>query len=324
MARKPRIHFPGALYHVISRGNQRQEIFRSASDRSHYLQLLSRFQRRYGFRLYAYVLMGNHVHLLLEAGPTPLSKIMQGLQQSYALYFNRKYRLVGHLFQGRYKALLCDRDSYLLELLRYVHLNPVRSKLVKDPALYPWSSHRVYLGKDSSNRRWVETESVLSQFSRNRSEALRRYRQFVLEGIGEGHREDLYAAKEQRYLGDDDFVEQVSRRVEKEEPPAIRVELGQIEEAVCRKYALTSEQLRSRSKERRGSFGRLLVAYLSQELAGTKLNEVAKRYGRDQVSVSLGIKRLREKVAEDGRLRQSLEDLTERLKERKTQLNTIK
>lgn len=149
MARKPRVHFPGALYHVISRGNQRQQIFRSASDRSHYLQLLSRFHSRYGFRLYAYVLMGNHVHLLLETGPTPLSKIMQGLQQAYALYFNHKYRLVGHLFQGRYKALLCDRDSYLLELVRYLHLNPVRSMLVKDPSLYPWSSHGAYLGKAS-------------------------------------------------------------------------------------------------------------------------------------------------------------------------------
>jgi hypothetical protein len=259
--------------------------------------------------------MGNHIHMLVEAGTTPLSKIMQGLQQAYTLYFNRKYRLVGHLFQGRYKALLCDRDSYLLELVRYIHLNPVRSRLVKDPAFYPWSSHQAYLGKVSGNKhRWVDTEWVLSLFSGNRAEAVRRYRQFVLEAIGEGHRDDLYAAKEQRYLGDDDFVESVIRKVEKEELRPVRVALEHIEEAISRKYDLPVEQLRSRSKERRGSFGRLLVAYLGRQFGATTLNEVAKRYGRDQASLSLGIKRLTEKIAADRGLRQSVDGLMEQLR----------
>lgn len=313
MARKPRVHIPGALYHVIARGNQRQKVFRSASDCSHYLELLSRYRGRYGFRVYAYVLMPNHIHLLLEVGSIPLSKVMQGLHQAYTLYFNHKYRLVGHLFQGRYKALICDRDSYLLELVRYLHLNPVRSKLVKDPALYTWSSHGLYLQKLSGGQNLVETDRVLIQFSRKRSEATSRYRRFVLEGIGGGHREDFYAAKEQRYLGDDEFVEQVSRGVEKEESRPVQVELGDIEEVVCREYGLSSEELRLRNKERRGSFGRLMIAYLSQRLGGTRLNEVAKRYGRDQVSLSLGLKRLRQKLAEDGRLRQSVEQLAGRL-----------
>lgn len=183
MARKPRVHFPGALYHVIARGNQRQKVFRSDLDRTCYLELLSRYQNRYGFRLYAYVLLGNHVHLLLEAGETPLAKVMQGLQQSYTLYFNRKYRLVGHLFQGRYKAILCDQNSYLLELVRYLHLNPVRSKLVKDPAEYSWNSHCLYLGRRSKGEVSVETDWILSQFSPRRSEALRRYKWEALGDI---------------------------------------------------------------------------------------------------------------------------------------------
>lgn len=314
MARRPRIHFPGAFYHVIVRGNQRQRIFRSTIDRSHYLELLNRYQRRYGSRLYAYVLMGNHVHLLVEASSVPLSKFMQGLQQTYTSYFNRKYKLVGHLFQGRYKALVCDRDSYLLELVRYLHLNPVRSKLANDPALYAWSSHHAYLGKARGIDRCVQTEWVLSQFSSKRSEALRRYRQFVLEGITVGHREELYAAKEQHYLGDDQFVDQVNRMIERERPATVRIGIGEIERAVCGRYAVSPELLRSRSKDQRGSFGRLLVAYLGQELAGIRLNEAAKRYGRDQVSVSLGLKRLREKLSEDVRLRQGLENLMERLR----------
>jgi len=257
------------------------------------------------------------VHLLLEAGEVPLSKTMQGLQQSYTVNFNRKYSLVGHLFQGRYKAILCDRDAYLLELVRYLHLNPVRSRLVTDPALHPWSSHRHYLGEATEDDRCVETSWVLSQFSRNRAEAVRRYKRFVLDGIGEGHRGDLYQTQEQRYLGGDDFVEQVSRRVEEERPARIGVGLREIEEAVYRQYHLSLELLLSRSKERRGAFGRVVVAYIGQEVGGIKLNEIAKRYGRDQVSLSLGLKRLRERIREEARLRQSLEVLVNRIRKSK-------
>jgi len=320
MARKPRIHFPGALYHVISRGNQGQRIFRQDKDRFYYLDLLSRYYNRYDFRLYAYVLMSNHVHLLAEAGKVPLAKVMQGLQQSYTLYFNRKYGLVGHLFQGRYKSILCDRDCYLLELVRYIHLNPVRSKLVRDALDYPWSSHRIYLGKGAGHEEFVQREWILSQFSRKASEALRRYKEFVLDGIGTGHREDLYAVKEQRYLGDEQFVEHIARRTEIEQPRSIRMDLGKIEAAVCCRYDLTEKLLQSKSKERRGSFGRAVIACLGQELGGIRINEVAKRYGRDQVSISLGAKSLREKMTQETNLRQSFESLLEKLRkdERRT------
>lgn len=167
--------------------------------------------------------------------------------------------------------------------------------------------------------RWVQTEWVLSQFSKNRSEAVRRYRRFVLEGIAEGHREDLYAAKEQRYLGDEEFVEQISREVEKEKPRPVRVELGEVEEVVCREYDLSIDLLQARSKERRGSLGRTLVAYLGQEVGGMKLNEIAKRYGRDQVSLSLGLKRLRERIREHAALKHSLESLMAGLRKGKRQ-----
>ena len=124
MARRPRVEFAGGLYHVICRGNQQQAISRSDADRKYYLESLERYRQRYGFKVYAYVLMSNHVHLLLVTGEVPLSRIIQRLQLRYTGYFNRKYNKVGHLFQGRYKAILCDRDAYLLELVRYLHLNP--------------------------------------------------------------------------------------------------------------------------------------------------------------------------------------------------------
>ncbi|MGH7771997.1 MAG: transposase, partial [Candidatus Binatia bacterium] len=201
MARKPRVYFPGAFYHVISRGNQGQMIFHDDVDRERYLSLLREVQTRYGPKLYAYVLMGNHVHLLMEVGGVPLSKIMQNLQFRYTRYYNQRYRKIGHLFQGRYKAILCDRESYLLELVRYIHLNPVRAGLTRHIDGYRWSSHPIYLR--GGEERVVSVKAVLEQFGGRRGEAIRQYRKFINDGLGEGHREDYYQVIDQRFLGDE-------------------------------------------------------------------------------------------------------------------------
>src|SRR6266545_5978337 len=171
MARKPRVEFEGAFYHVIVRGNQRQKIFRDDRDRLYYLERVEHYRQRYRFKIYAYVLMSNHVHLLLETSKTPLSKILQGIQFTYTQYYNRRYRTVGHLFQGRYKAILCDRDAYLLELVRYIHLNPARMKHPQNPWTYRWSSHRAYVGEHAPIT--IQTTSVLKQFGSNASVARR-------------------------------------------------------------------------------------------------------------------------------------------------------
>ena len=148
MARRPRVHFPGALYHVIARGNQRQDIFLAEEDFKTYLSYLSEYKSKYSFYVYAFALMRNHVHLLVEVKDTSLSRIMQVLQFRYTRCFNKRYRKVGHLFQGRYRAILCDKDQYLLELTRYIHLNPVRAGIVEVPEKYPWTGHLSYLGKE--------------------------------------------------------------------------------------------------------------------------------------------------------------------------------
>src|SRR3990172_11653176 len=147
MARKPRIEFEGAFCHVITRGNQRQKVFKDKDDFLKYLEILSNYKIRYKYSLFAYMLMSNHVHLLVETQETPLSKILQGINQSYTMYFNRRYRTVGHLFQGRYKAILCDREGYLLALLKYIHYNPLRARIEETLGEYPWSSYRSYLAK---------------------------------------------------------------------------------------------------------------------------------------------------------------------------------
>ena len=133
MARRPRVFAPGLLYHVIVRGNQRRKTFRSDVDYNTYLDRLEKYRAQFQVRIYAYCLMPNHVHLLVETGNTPLARFMQGVQQSYTQYFDLRYRKVGHLFQGRYKAIICERDKYLLALVRYIHLNGVRAKLAAGP-----------------------------------------------------------------------------------------------------------------------------------------------------------------------------------------------
>jgi putative transposase len=142
MARKPRLEFESGLYHVIVRGNERQKVFREEEDFLKYLAFLGDYKDRYGFRLYAYVLMEMHVHLLLERGHVPLSKILQGINQRFTMYFNWRHGTVGYLSQGRYKAILCDRDAYLFSLVKYLHCNPVRAGMVQQPGEYRWSSHR--------------------------------------------------------------------------------------------------------------------------------------------------------------------------------------
>ena len=251
----------------------------------------------------------------MEVEKHPLAKIMQGLQQSYTLYFNRKYKLVGHLFQGRYKDILCDRDCYLLELVRYIHLNPVRSKIVTDPVDYAWSSHRDYLNSGTAKgAARVQSEWILNQFAPNLAQARRKYEEFVLDGIGAGHRDDFYDVKEQRFLGDDQFVEKINRSLDLDPRLTIRVDLSAIETAVSRRYKYPVELLHSRTKEHRGSFARAVVAYLGQELGTVRLNEAAARYGRDQVSLSLGIKRLRERLVQEADLSEDIASLLKQLR----------
>lgn len=146
MARPRRVFGPGLLYHVVARGNRRETVFLARGDYETYLHRLAAYRAGYAVSLYAYCLMPNHVHLVLRTTAAPLAKFMQSLQQSYTQRFNQRYSQVGHAFQGRYKALLCATDEYLVTLVRYVHLNPVRAGLVARAEDYPYSSHRAYVG----------------------------------------------------------------------------------------------------------------------------------------------------------------------------------
>jgi len=249
MGRRPRIHFAGAVYHVISRGNQRQAIFKGGSDYHQFQVFLGEAQKRYYFKLYAYVLMPNHFHLLMEVGSYPLSKVMQTLLYRYTRYYNKRHHKVGHLFQGRYRAILCDKESYLMELIRYLHLNPVRAGLVKDAKEYAWSSHRNYLkGRDTGG---VAVEEALSYWSKRRGEAVRRYKDFVMDGVGQGHREEFYEVKEQRYLGEEEFIERVEKGQERvAEAGPVKVTIQEVVEEIARQWRRDIEEVLGKGRER--------------------------------------------------------------------------
>jgi putative transposase len=292
MARKPRIHFSGALYHVITRGNRRQGIFLDERDFKMFLTYLSDYKSRYSFHLYAYALMRNHLHLLVEVEEIPLGRIMQSLLFRYTRYFNRRHGEVGHLFQGRYKAILCDKDTYLLELVRYIHLNPVRAKVVRRPEDYVWTGHLSYVRNGAGSL--IDEALVLDQFGGRRSLGRRRYRLFVWEGISSGHEEKYYRVKDQRYLGEDSFVERVEEKRREPQSWVYEVSLEAISEETSIAMGIRRGKLYTTTRDREGARGRGIVAYLARRVSDYGGKEIADHFGRSPVTISEGIKKVEE------------------------------
>jgi REP element-mobilizing transposase RayT len=234
MARPLRIEFPGALYHVTARGNAQQDIFLDDEDRQQFLAVLARVVFRFHLWLHAYCLMDNHFHLVVETPEANLSKAMRQLNGVYTQAFNRRHRRVGHVLQGRFKAIVVDRDSYLLELCRYVVLNPVRAKRTRKAETYPWSSYRATAGL-APTPPYLTIDWLLSQFGLQRAAAQRKYQALVAEGMGHGS--PWEKVRGQVLLGSERFVEQLEpglrdKRLLKEIPRrqrfAARPTLGQL------------------------------------------------------------------------------------------------
>jgi putative transposase len=288
MARKPRIEFPGAFYHTMVRGNHKANIFRDDEDREKFLNRLLLYKERYDFLLYAYTLMPNHFHLLLETKETPLSKIMQGFLQSHTQWFNRKYKTVGHLFQGRYRAILCDKTPYLLSLVRYLHINCVRAGIVKDPEKYRWSSHRIYLGIESSAL--VDTDLVLSQFSANKKEAIRTYKSFVKETIRDKSNINLLTVTDQRFLGDETFIAQIKKEISEPllgKDIIIRNKpLNEIASAIKKLTGFGISDLISRERGRKTTEARILFIHLALSYSNCRRKDIAAFLNRSPKMVS--------------------------------------
>ena len=259
MPRKARIDAPGALQHIIIRGIERRAIFKGAADRGDFLNRLEMILPETKTGCYAWVLMTNHVHLLLKTGLAPIATVMRRLLTGYAVGFNRRHRRHGQLFQNRYKSFLCEEDVYLKELVCYLHLNPIRAKIVKNVKeleSYPYSGHGALMGK--ANCEWQDREYVLKLFGASIRAARRSYKAFLSKGVAQGRRPDLvgggllrsvggwFELKEfrdrgmrikgdERILGSSDFVERVLKQAEENIEERYRLDVYYLEACWLRK-----------------------------------------------------------------------------------------
>lgn len=316
MARPLRIQFPGAHYHVMSRGIERRPIVRDDYDRLKRLDWLRRTVEAHGWRLHAFVLMNNHEHLFVETPEANLSAGMQLLNGSYTSYFNRRHGRVGHLFQGRYKGHLIDEEGYYLEVSRYIHLNPVRARMARRPEEWPWSS---YPGYQRARRAlaWVTCDAVLGEFACDRPAARRAYGRFVAAGIAERPKSPFARAAGGLLVGSDAFAARIGNlladRPHDPELPELRQlrarpSLDQIIAIVCEH--LGCERSVWQPGRRVDDAGRAVVAYLARCRFGYPAGEIAQALGyRGHSSVGTAVKRVESGTTELKNIATELESL---------------
>lgn len=304
MPRPLRLEAEGAIYHVIVRGNERKAVFRDDRDRQAYLDRLIRCRERFGFRLLAFCLMGNHVHLAIERGPVALSRVMLALQSGYTQWFNRRHARVGHLFQGRYKAFLVERDRYALALLRYIHRNPVEARLVERVEQYAWSSDRYYRGGRGPD--WLDLDCVLPLLGPTRRVACSKYRRLMGEEEGESY--ESLRSYAQAIKGDEAFAQRVLQEAGE---PIRKTGLTEatVASIIAKEFSLRTEDLKNERRHREASRARIIAAYLGRAVGALPVSRMARYFGRDESTLVRGVLNLEEKLKSDASLRRRLNRL---------------
>ena len=327
MPRQARIDAPGALHHIIIRGIERRNIFKDNTDRESFLDRLGAVLSDATTSCYAWSLMSNHVHLLLRTGTAPIATVMRRLLTGHAVTFNRRHRRHGQLFQNRYKSILCQEDAYLLELVRYTHLNPLRASIVGDLEQldsYPYAGHSALMGR--KRRSWQDSRYILEHFDLKTKVARRRYRQYVEEGVAEGRRPELVGGGlirslggwskvkelreggerlkgDERILGDSDFVKEVLEfSGEKlERTYQLKVQ-GYGRDELARRaaslFGLEAEVIFTPGKYRSAVQARSLFCYWAVRELGETATALAKELRLTQAAVSISVKR-GEKIARE-------------------------
>lgn len=322
MPRQARLDVPGTLHHVIIRGIEKRRIVDDETDRHSFVSRMGKIASDTSTPIYAWALMPNHAHILLRSGLCGLSKYMRRLLTGYAATYNRRHGRYGHLFQNRYKSIVCDEDAYFLELVRYIHLNPLRADLVKDMSeleRHRWCGHGVILGKMKNN--WQAREYVLSWFGAEEVEAKKSYRQYVQKGVEEGRRPELVGGglirsvggwsqvlslrrnkegvlSDERILGCGNFVERVigeaDERLKYQLPTDERRKMAEkLIEDVCKRERINVRELRAGSRRGQISQVRLKLASQLVEHQGFPLAEVARQLGISTSGISKALERLR-------------------------------
>ncbi len=320
MPRKARIDAPGALHHIIVRGIERQRIFSDDYDRDNFIERLGDIVTETQTCCLAWALLPNHAHMLLRTGRTPLSTVMRRLLTGYAVSFNRRHRRHGHLFQNRFKSILCQEDTYLLELVRYIHLNPLRANIVntiKDSEKFPYSGHSALMGK--VKRDFQDKDYILKLFGKKVSTARKAYRDYVEKGIAQGRRPDLiggglirsaggwaaikkmrryheHMKSDERILGDGDFAQSILADAkegleDRYRLHALGYDLEKVTIRVSIELGIDPKQVWAVGKNRDTVKARSLMCYWAVRKLGMSATELSKKLGVSQPSVSMSVKR---------------------------------
>jgi len=331
MPRKARIDAPGALHHIICRGIERRRIFQDDTDRDNFVDRLGKILIETSTPCFAWALIPNHVHLLLRTGKVPIATVMRRLLTGYVVTFNRRHKRHGHLFQNRYKSILCQEDPYLLELVRYIHLNPLRAKIVKTLkglASYSYCGHSVLMGKSKND--WQDIDKVLSLFGTRVSSARKRYRSFVEKGVAQDKRPELtsgglvrsfggwsalkslrkgsiHLKGDERILGDSDFVQSVLEAEDEKMQRRYRLkaqgyDLDKLIRRVAELCDIEPRDLMAPGKQPQRVRARSLLCYWAVKELGISGTTVAKKIGITQPAASKAVQR-GEKLALDNNFR---------------------
>jgi REP element-mobilizing transposase RayT len=319
MARPLRIQYEGALYHILSRGNEKKKIFLDNGDYEKFIQILATLPKRFGVIIYGYVLMPNHYHLLVETPKANIVRAIHLLNTVYAVYFNDKYERAGHLFQGRYVGFLIEKEEYLLAVSRYIHLNPVRAKIVAAGAAedYEWSSCRDYVSWPIKHR-WLNREWILSQFDSRVGSATKLYRKYIGESKGmQGNPFDNL--KSGIIIGSERFLAGVRRKIgaiKDREIPNKRelnnaLPLEAIIAAVADEFNVTPREIKSPG--RRNNSARGVCLYLIRRLMGLTNNEIGSIFGIGYSGVSQAAWRVKKEAEKEGELKERLERIEQKI-----------
>ncbi len=319
MPRTGRLHIAGSFYHVIGRGLERRRIFSGDKDKKDFLDRFAGLLKESQFDCMAWSLMPNHYHLLIRVSDEPLSHLMRRLLSGYATNYNIRHKRSGYVFQNRYKSILCDADSYFLELVRYIHLNPVKARMLKgivELDTYPWTGHVAIMGTHAND--WQNTNEVLAKYGRQKKLARRLYREFVAEGVNHklddmsggglirsygGWQEIIKKRKnhearigDERILGDSDFVQQVieSDEINLEEALLLKRngwDIDKLAETVCHYFDIEPTQLPMKGRNNSISHAKSLICYWGNIRLGISSTELGARLHISQSSVSRAVKR---------------------------------
>jgi putative transposase len=296
MARPLRITYPDAFYHITSRGNEQKPVFKSRKDRIKFLEYLESATERYNAVIHAYCLMDNHYHLLLETPSGNLSRIMAHINGAYTAYFNRKRDRAGHLFQGRYKAIVVEADEYAKELSRYIHLNPVRAKIVELPEGYEWSSYIYYIGRKKKPE-WLNTDFILGYFGRKVKESQRNYKRFVSIFVDKKYESPLKEVFGSTILGTQEFIgfikdKYISKQKADKDLPALKVisDRTTTEDIINQvDKVIKDDKILSRN----------IKIYLSWKHTGNRLDDIGEHFGIGGSGVCQAGRRISERIMKD-------------------------